>query len=204
MSWLRIAFGALLLTTNTLIHVPPLLLVAVIKAIAPLRPVRRACDWLLMAIAASWISTNTTMIRRFTSTRFVFDIDARLRPDGHYLVMANHQTWVDIPMLAGGAEPARAAVCAFFSLEKSQAVLGCRCSAWRGGPLDFPLHEALLAAAAGEAGRELAGRELFAATRRAFAQKFSCTSRLSVMNFVEGTRFTRAKHEPVSYTHLTL
>ena len=52
MSWLRIAFGTLLLATNTVLHVPPLLLAAVVKAVLPLRPIRRACDWLLMAIAA--------------------------------------------------------------------------------------------------------------------------------------------------------
>src|SRR5690606_38791395 len=99
MSWLRIAFGTLLLATNTVLHVPPLLLVAVVKALLPLSAIRRACDWLLMAIAASWIGINTTLIRWFTRTRLVIDIDARLRPDGHYLVLSNHQTWVDIPML---------------------------------------------------------------------------------------------------------
>src|SRR5687767_12389527 len=99
MSWLRIAFGMVLLTANTVLHVPPLLLVAVVKAVLPVRPIRRACDWLLMAIAASWIGINTALIRGFTSTRFVVEVDARLRADGHYLVLANHQTWVDIPVL---------------------------------------------------------------------------------------------------------
>src|SRR3989337_3079282 len=94
MSWLRIAFGMLLLATNTVVHVPPLMLAALLKAALPLRGFRRACDRILMAIAASWIGINTTMIRWFTRTRLLVDIDAKLQPQGHYLVLANHQTWV--------------------------------------------------------------------------------------------------------------
>lgn len=187
MSWLRIAFGALLLTTNSLIHVPPLLLVAVIKAIAPLRPIRRVCDWLLMAIAASWISVNTALIRGFTRTRFVFDIDARLRPDGHYLVMANHQTWVDIPVLQAALNR-RVPLLRFFL--KSQLfwvpLLGL---AW--WALDFPFMKRYSRQQL-EQRPELAGRDI-AATRRACAKFMHIP--VSVMNFVEGTRFTRAKHE---------
>lgn len=187
MSWLRIAFGTLLLTTNTLIHVPPLLLVAVIKAIAPLRPVRRVCDWLLMAIAASWIGVNTALIRLFTSTRLVFDIDARLRPDGHYLVLANHQTWVDIPVLQAALNR-RVPLLRFFL--KSQLfwvpLLGL---AW--WALDFPFMKRYSRQQL-ERRPELAGRDI-AATRRACAKFMHIP--VSVMNFVEGTRFTRAKHE---------
>jgi len=187
MSWLRTAFGALLLTTNTLIHVPPLLLVAVVKAVLPLRPVRRVCDTLLMAIAASWIGVNTAMIRWFTRTRFVFDIDARLRPDGHYLVLANHQTWVDIPVLQAALNR-RVPLLRFFL--KSQLfwvpLLGL---AW--WALDFPFMKRYSRQQL-EQRPELAGRDI-AATRRACA-KFTHIP-VSVMNFVEGTRFTQLKHE---------
>ncbi|MET0534105.1 MAG: 1-acyl-sn-glycerol-3-phosphate acyltransferase, partial [Steroidobacter sp.] len=89
----------LLLAANTVLHVPPLLLAALLKAALPVRAFRRICDHVLMAIAASWISVNTTLIHWFTRTRFLVDIDASLQPHGHYLVLANHQTWVDIPVL---------------------------------------------------------------------------------------------------------
>lgn len=187
MSWLRIAFGALLFMCNTLIHVPPLLAVAVVKAILPLRPIRRVCDWLLTAIAASWIGVNTTMLRCFTSTRFVFDIDARLRPDGHYLVMSNHQTWVDIPVLQAALNR-RVPLLRFFL--KSQLfwvpLLGL---AW--WALDFPFMKRYSRQQL-EKRPELAGRDI-AATRRACAKFMHIP--VSVMNFVEGTRFTQAKHE---------
>jgi len=187
MSWLLTAFGALLLTTNTLIHVPPLLVVAVLKAILPLRAVRRVCDRLLMSIAASWISVNTATIRWFTNTRLVFDIDARLRPDGHYLVLANHQTWVDIPVLQAALNR-RVPLLRFFL--KSQLfwvpLLGL---AW--WALDFPFMKRYSRQQL-EQRPELAGRDI-AATRRACAKFMHIP--VSVMNFVEGTRFTQAKHE---------
>jgi 1-acyl-sn-glycerol-3-phosphate acyltransferase len=196
MSWIRIAFGALLLATNTVLHVPPLLLVAVVKAILPLRPIRRACDWLLMAIAASWIGVNTAVIRLFTRTRLVIDIDARLRPDGHYLVLANHQTWVDIPMLQA-AMNRRAPLLRFFL--KSQLfwvpLLGL---AW--WALDFPFMKRYSRQHL-EKRPELAGRDI-EATRRACAKFMHIP--VAVMNFVEGTRFTPAKHQQQAspFTHL--
>lgn len=202
MSWLRIAFGTLLLTTNTLLHVPPLLLVAVVKAIAPLRPIaplrmiRRGCDSLLMAIAASWIGLNTALIRWFTGTRLVVDIDARLRPDGHYLVLANHQTWVDIPVLQAALNR-RVPLLRFFL--KSQLfwvpLLGL---AW--WALDFPFMKRYSRQQL-EQRPELAGRDI-AATRRACARFMHIP--VAVMNFVEGTRFTVAKHAQQSspFAHL--
>ena len=196
MSWIRIAFGVLLLATNTVLHVPPLLVVAVLKAVLPLRPIRRACDWLLMAIAASWIGVNTAVIRLFTRTRLVIDIDARLRPDGHYLVLANHQTWVDIPMLQA-AMNRRAPLLRFFL--KSQLfwvpLLGL---AW--WALDFPFMKRYSRQHL-EKRPELAGRDI-EATRRACAKFMHIP--VAVMNFVEGTRFTPAKHQQQAspFTHL--
>jgi 1-acyl-sn-glycerol-3-phosphate acyltransferase len=187
MSWLRITFGALLLAANTVLHVPPLLLVALLKAILPVRPIRRVCDWLLTAIAASWIGVNTALIRWFTQTRLVIDIDARLRPDGHYLVLANHQTWVDIPMLQAVLNR-RVPLLRFFL--KSQLfwvpLLGL---AW--WALDFPFMKRYSRQQL-EKRPELAGRDI-EATRRACARFMHIP--VSMMNFVEGTRFTPAKHQ---------
>jgi hypothetical protein len=51
--WLRVSIVAFLFATNTVVHVPPLLVVALVKALLPLRFVRAACDRVLMAIAES-------------------------------------------------------------------------------------------------------------------------------------------------------
>jgi len=196
MSWLRISFGMLLLATNTTLHVPPLLLAALLKAILPLRAFRRACDFVLMAIAASWIGINTTLIRSFTRTRFLVDIDANLQAQGHYLVLANHQTWVDIPVLQAVLNR-RVPLLRFFL--KSQLfwvpLLGL---AW--WALDFPFMKRYTREQLAKR-PELAGRDI-AATRRACAKFMQIP--VAIMNFVEGTRFTPDKHakQESPFTHL--
>jgi 1-acyl-sn-glycerol-3-phosphate acyltransferase len=196
MSWLRISFGTLLLATNTIVHVPPLILAALLKAALPVRGFRRVCDRILMAIAASWISINTMMIRWFTRTRLLVDIDANLQPQGHYLVIANHQTWVDIPVLQAVLNR-RVPLLRFFL--KSQLfwvpLLGL---AW--WALDFPFMKRYSREQLAKR-PELAGRDI-AATRRACARFMHIP--VAIMNFVEGTRFTRDKHakQESPFTHL--
>lgn len=183
---MRVVVGALLVGLNTLVHVPPLLLVALVKALLPLRRVRNAANRLLMAIAESWIGVNTFFLRRFTRTRIVLEDEAALRRDGHYLVLANHQSWVDIPVLQAVFNR-RIPLLRFFL--KSQLfwvpLLGL---AW--WALDFPFMKRysreLLAKRP-----ELAGRDI-EATREACA-KFRDIP-VAIMNFVEGTRFTAGKH----------
>lgn len=187
MSWLRIAFGTLLLASNTVLHVPPLLVAALLKAAVPLQGIRRICDRLLMGIAASWIGVNTAMIRWFTRTRLLVDIDAKLQPRGHYLVLSNHQTWVDIPILQAVLNR-RVPLLRFFL--KSQLfwvpLLGL---AW--WALDFPFMKRYSREQLAKR-PELAGRDI-AATRRACARFMHIP--VAIMNFVEGTRFTRDKHD---------
>ncbi|MCB1608649.1 MAG: 1-acyl-sn-glycerol-3-phosphate acyltransferase, partial [Xanthomonadales bacterium] len=89
----------MIVALNTLVHVPPVLLLAVIKAALPLAPLRRGINRLLMAISESWIAVNSWLIDAFTTTRVSVESDAELSAAGHYLVLANHQSWVDIPVL---------------------------------------------------------------------------------------------------------
>jgi len=187
MSWLRIALASVLFGVNTIIHVPPLLLAALLKAVLPLRPLRAVFNRMLEAIAVSWIACNTFLIRTLTHTRMVLQMPEALNPKGHYLVIANHQSWVDIPMLQA-ALSRRIPLLRFFL--KSQLfwvpLLGL---AW--WALDFPFMKRYSRAFL-ERHPELAGRDI-EATRRACA-KFKNLP-VAIMNFVEGTRFTQAKRQ---------
>lgn len=195
-AWLRVPIASLLLIVNTSLHVPPLLIVALVKALLPLRPIRRLCDRVLMAIAASWIGVNTAMINLMTRTRFTVEVDASLRSDGHYMVLANHRSWVDIPVLQAVFNR-RIPLLRFFL--KSQLfwvpLLGL---AW--WALDFPFMKRYSREKLSRR-PELAGRDT-EATRRACA-KFRDIP-VSVMNFAEGTRFTPGKHAAQSspFQHL--
>ncbi|GAB2501489.1 acyltransferase [Arenimonas alkanexedens] len=189
MSWLRGAkalFAGLLVGLNTLLHVPVLLLVALFKALLPLRAVRPALDRALMLIAESWIAVNSALIGVITTARFVVEGEDSLRYGGHYLVLANHQSWVDIPVLQKVFNR-RIPLLRFFL--KSQLfwvpLLGL---AW--WALDFPFMKRYSRQQLAKR-PELAGRDV-AATRKA-CEKFRHIP-VSIMNFVEGTRFTPAKH----------
>jgi 1-acyl-sn-glycerol-3-phosphate acyltransferase len=183
---LRAAFAGFLVLGSTVLHVPVLLLVALLKALLPFAPLRRWFDRGLMLIAESWIGLNSGMIGAFTRTRFEIEGLENLRYGGHYLVLANHQSWVDIPVLQKVFNR-RIPLLRFFL--KSQLfwvpLLGL---AW--WALDFPFMKRYSRQQLAKR-PELAGRDV-AATRRA-CEKFRHIP-VSVMNFVEGTRFTPAKH----------
>jgi 1-acyl-sn-glycerol-3-phosphate acyltransferase len=193
---LRAILAALVVGTSTVLHVPVLLVVAVAKALLPIAALRPRLDRALMRIAESWIGVNSRLIDAFTRTRFRVEGIEGLRYGGHYLVLANHQSWVDIPVLQKVFNR-RIPLLRFFL--KSQLfwvpLLGL---AW--WALDFPFMKRYSKQQL-ERRPELAGRDL--AVTRAACEKFRHIP-VSVMNFVEGTRFTPAKHaqQGSPYRHL--
>ena len=193
---LRVFLIALLLVANTVLHVVPLLVVAVVKALLPIERLRAASSRWLTGIAESWIGVNGWMLDRFSRTRVQVEEDAVLEPDGHYLVLANHQSWVDIVVLQKVFNR-RIPLMRFF-LKRQLIWVPLLGLAW--WALDFPFmgrHTPKQIARR----PELAGRDI-AATRRA-CEKFREIP-VAIMNFVEGTRFTPSKHaaQGAPYRHL--
>ena len=192
----RVALATLLLSLNTVVHVLPLLAVALVKAIIRVGPVRRWCDRALVRIAESWIGFNSWMFEHLTRTRIVVDGMPDVDRAGHYLVISNHQSWVDIPVLQKLFNR-RLPLLRFFL--KSQLIwvplLGL---AW--WALDFPFMKRYSRDTLAKR-PELAGRDV-EATRRA-CRKFKDVP-VAVMNFVEGTRFSPSKRDAQDspYRHL--
>jgi 1-acyl-sn-glycerol-3-phosphate acyltransferase len=183
---MRAFIAALLVLGNTGLQGGALLLAALVKVLVPAPAVRRGLDRLLPAIAESWIAVNSALIDRFTRTRFeVQGLDA-LRPDGRYLVLANHRSWVDIPVLQKVFNR-RIPLLRFFLTHTLIWVPVLGLCWWA---LDFPFMRRHTKSQLAKR-PELAGKDL-AATRKA-CEKFRHIP-VSVMNFVEGTRFTPAKH----------
>ncbi len=196
MLWLRAAAVLFLIVVNTLVHALPLLAVAVLKALLPLRRMRRACDPVLIWFAERWIAVNSLMIDAFTRTRFEVMLPEGLQPDGHYLVLANHQSWVDIVVLQKVFNR-RIPFLRFFLKRQLFWVPVLGLCWWA---LDFPFMGRYTRAQIAK-NPEL-GRRDMEATRQA-CEKFRDIP-VSVMNFVEGTRFTPAKHarQVSPYRHL--
>lgn len=183
---LRLPLAFVLVCLNTVVHATPLLALALVKALLPLRGVRSALSRALVALAEAWVSMNSRLLSAFTPTRWTIEGVDGLRHDGWYLVVSNHQSWVDIPVLQHALNR-RVPFLKFFLKQQLiwVPVLGL---AW--WALDFPFmrrypRELL------ERRPELRGRDL-EATRRACA-KFAQLP-VSVTNFLEGTRLTSDKH----------
>ncbi len=184
--FIRLPLVLLLLALNIVIHVTPLFVLALLKVIVPLRVIRLALSHGLVRIAESWMAVNNAMFDGFTRTRWHVEGVRGLRDDRNYLLLCNHQSWADIPVLQKIFNR-RIPFMRFFL--KSQLIwvplLG---PAW--WALDFPFMKRYSKEKLA-AHPQLQGKDR-QATRRA-CEKFRHMP-VSVMNFVEGTRFTPAKH----------
>ncbi|HEY8585441.1 MAG TPA: acyltransferase [Rhodanobacter sp.] len=193
---IRIPLAMLLLLLNIMLHIVPLFAFALVKVIVPLGVVRRFSSRALVAIAESWIGVNNVLFGLFTRIRWeVVGIEG-LRRDGNYMVLCNHQSWVDIPVLQKVFNR-RIPFLRFFLKQQLIWVPLLGLAWWA---LDFPFmkrysRQTLMRHP------ELQGKDR-EATRRA-CEKFRHMP-VSVMNFAEGTRFTPAKHDAQSspYRHL--
>ncbi|SHE64964.1 acyltransferase [Thermomonas hydrothermalis] len=196
MALIRALIPLILLCISTVVHVVPLLLVALLKALLPGRSLKRRCDPLLTGIAESWIGFNNWLWDRFTKTRLVVDGAVDLQRDGHYLVLANHQSWVDIVVLQKVFNR-RIPLLRFF-LKRQLFWVPLLGLAW--WALDFPFMGRYTPKQIAR-NPALAGRDI-AVTRRACA-KFREIP-VAIMNFVEGTRFSADKHarQGSPYRHL--
>lgn len=194
---LRIALLLLLvIVPSTIVHIVPLLAVTLLKALLPVAAWRRACNPLLTGLAESWVGVNNFLFDHCTNTRLRVQEQACLQRDGHYLVFANHQSWVDILVLQKVFNR-RIPLLRFF-LKRQLFWVPLLGLAW--WALDFPFMGRYTA-------RQIARNPALArrdieATRRA-CDNFSAIP-VAIMNFVEGTRFTPAKHAAQSspYRHL--
>ena len=69
------------------------------KIAIPLSVWRKLCDRVLINIAGGWVAVNNINQKIFSQTRMQVSGLQKLDPDDWYLVLANHQSWVDILIL---------------------------------------------------------------------------------------------------------
>ena len=175
----------LLLLLNTLGLIGPLLLIALGKFVLPGRAAKAACSRGVMGVAETWAELNKLIFAALLPT--VWDIRGagELRRDTSYLVISNHQSWVDIPALVQ-AFNRKTPYFKFFLKQQLIWVPLLGLAFWA---LDYPFmkrhSKAVLARHP-----ELAGQDL-EITRRA-CEKFKDLP-VTVVNYLEGTRFTPAK-----------
>jgi 1-acyl-sn-glycerol-3-phosphate acyltransferase len=177
LSSLRGAFSFILFALNTVFWTLPLLLVHLIKVMIPARGWRAYWSRVQNGIGTAWISFNNWNLRLTNPARWDVEGVEGLSPDDWYLVLANHQSWVDILVLQRVLN--RKVPFLKFFLKRELIWVPLLGVAW--WLLDYPFLKR----------SPTAGRDLEAIEKA--AMKFKITP-VSVMNFPEGTRFRAEKH----------
>lgn len=160
-------------------------LAALLKFLVPVPAFGRACSRFAVWMASIWASCNRLIYRLFHDVRWQVDVHGELDPNKSYLLISNHQSWVDI-LLLFDVFHARLPLVRFFLKHQLiyVPIIGAGC--W---VMDFPFmrrhsREAI------EKNPALREQDLKTIRRTCEIYK---TVPVTMVNFVEGTRCTEAK-----------
>lgn len=187
---LRGALAAVLLGLNTVIGVSLMIVPALLKLLLPIEGLRKLCTRVLSGIATGWVAVNNAWIVGVGAAPWDVKGVDDLHQRGWYLVSPNHQSWVDILVLQRVFH-GRIPFLKFFLKQELVWVPVIGLAWWA---LDFPFMKR---------GRSKGAKAADLATTRKACEKFKKLP-TTVINFVEGTRYTEAKHAKQNspYRHL--
>lgn len=154
---------------------------AIVLKLVPIVPLQRACARYCVWCARRWVGSNQLIFRALhglprADAYGALEIDGQLQPGKSYLLVANHQSWADILILFSCFH-GRVPFLRFFLKQDLiyVPIIGIVCWA-----MDFPFMT------------RKSGAADIATTRRAC--EIYKLDPVTVVNFLEGTRFTKAKH----------
>ena len=177
---------SLLVSLNTIFWCSPLYVFAFLRFIGP-STAEPWCTRQAMSIAEFWIDCNNLLLDLFTKIEIEIEGLENLSTSKWYLVFSNHQTWADIVILQRIFN--RKIPLQKFFIKQQLIYVPVIGIAW--WALDFPIMKRYTSEYL-KKHPEHKGKDL-EATRRS-CEKFKLTP-VSVLNFLEGTRFTEAKHK---------
>ncbi len=173
-----------------------LLLPGILLKLIPHPPLQRACSRYCVWVAINWVGNNKLLFRLLHAVQWDIDVRTPIDPNRNYLLISNHQSWVDIVLLFDVFQ-SRSPFLRFFLKHELLYVpiIGLACWA-----MDFPFMKRHSREAI-EANPALRNEDL-ETTRRAC--ELYKTEPVTVVNFLEGTRFTEAKRisKQSPYRHL--
>ncbi|MCY1489699.1 putative acyltransferase YihG [compost metagenome] len=178
--------ASLLLLLNTLILIGPMLLLALLKLLLPGQALKDACSRGVMWVAETWAEICKAIFALLTPTRWDIRGAGNLRGDTSYLVVSNHQSWVDIPALVQ-AFNRKAPYFKFFLKKELIWVPFLGLAFWA---LDYPFMKRYTKEFL-EKNPQLKGKDL--EITKAACEKFRRLP-VTVVNYLEGTRYTPVKH----------
>jgi len=186
MSFINGMFAACGYLMNTIFWEIPIVVLAVVKLI-PFKPLQQLLSYAIDGCASGWVKVNSLNQCIFSRTTINVSSFPQLSTKQWYMIIANHQSWVDILILQRVLD-GKVPFLKFFLKQQLLYVPIIGLAWWA---LDFPFmkrySKALLAKKPHLKGKDIE------ATKKS-CQKFQLKP-VSVVNFVEGTRFTPAKNE---------
>lgn len=194
-----VGFISIILFLLNLIFIPTLIVIfGVIRVILPFKAARHSIDKLIHdVLTVAWMKLNNAIIRFTTKTKWVVAGKGILRRKRKYILVCNHQSWLDI-LVIHKIFGNKAAMPVFFmkrSLLWSLPIVGFAC--WLiGCPFIRRVSKSYLKK---HPKKKLQDIE---ATKK-LCERFE-THPVTIINFLEGTRFTldKKKKQRSSYRHL--
>jgi 1-acyl-sn-glycerol-3-phosphate acyltransferase len=182
----------------TLLVFIPLMPLALLKWLVPYAPWQVLCNRWLDWLASHWMDANARHQERLLPTQLRLEGVDTLTADDWYMMIANHQSWVDILVLLRVFNR-RIPYLKFF-LKQSLIWVPLLGLAW--WALEFPFMRRYSKA---EIARNPALKGKDIEKTRAACEKFRHNP-VTIINFLEGTRFTEAKYaqQASTYNHLLM
>ncbi len=196
MKQLKGIIACFILVVNSVTLVSLLMVFALLKLILPIDGVRNVLSKILIWIAETWIQINSKLHHLLHGNKIHIQHLPELSKDQWYLVVANHQATADIPVLQAVFNK-RIPFLKFFIKQELIWVPFLGLAWWA---LDFPFMKRYSA--------ELLAKKPHLKGKDVLQTKKSCEKftkfPTSVINFMEGTRFTAIKHQQQAspYQHL--
>lgn len=192
----RGTIAASLLTINCLFWATLLLILTLFKLLIPSTRIRRVLSSGLNKIAHLWSACNAGWMHLTQKMQWQIQVPDNLNKQGWYFVICNHQSWVDILVLQYVFNR-RIPLLKFFLKQELIKVPVMGLAWWA---LDFPFMQRYSKEYL-KKHPEKKGDD-FKATQKS-CEKFKQIP-TSIMNFVEGTRFSEKKCEQQNspFTHL--
>ena len=185
-----------LVAMNTLFWAMPIHIFALTKLLIRSESWQRQCAKAIMFFGSCWIVGMNTIMRTTQPTRYYIEGLEGLSKKQWYFINCNHQSWADILVLFitfHGTVPFLK-----FFIKKELFKVPVMGTAW--WALDYPFMERFSKEYL-KKNPHMKGKD-FETTRKA-CERYRHTP-VSILNFIEGTRFTKEKHDRQEspYRHL--
>lgn len=188
-SWFKALVAITLLFTNIVVAFSIVFPLGLVKLLLPFPWVRKACNAIINPVSDTWVRCNSGWMKLVQPKPWHISGVEGLSRKGWYLIGSNHQSWVDILVLQRTFD-GHVPLLKFF-IKKELIFVPLMGLAW--WALDFPFMR--------RKGGSTAAKDLAAARKSCEIFRLNPTS---VISFMEGTRYTPAKHKQQKspYKHL--